>query len=65
MNIIQDLGILNAQALDDMLRKHGIPEDWKISVINGMWTRSSVGFTHAELRTAITAHHKQAAQNKA
>lgn len=56
MNLIEKLGIENAKALDGMLQKHGVPEDWRIAVINGMWQRSSVGFTHDELRTAIVEH---------
>lgn len=56
MNLIEKLGLENAKTLDGMLRKHGVPESWKIAVINGMWQRSSVGFTHGELRTAIANH---------
>ncbi len=57
MNLIEQLGLENAKTLDDgMLHKHGVPESWKIAVINGMWQRSSVGFTHGELRTAIANH---------
>ena len=58
MNLIEKLGLENAKALDGMLRKHGVPESWKIAVINGMWQRSSVGFTHAELRTALADHDR-------
>ena len=56
MNLIEKLGIENAKALDGMLQKHAVPESWKIAVINGMWQRSSVGFTHGELRKAIADH---------
>lgn len=56
--IIEKLGLENAKALDGMLQKHAVPEDWKISVINGMWQRSSVGFTHAELRATIADHDR-------
>ena len=56
MNLIEKLGLENAKALDGMLQKHAVPESWKISVINGMWQRSSAGFTHGELRTAIADH---------
>ena len=56
MNLIEKLGIEKARALDGMLQKHAVPESWKIAVINGMWQRSSVGFTHGELRTAIAEH---------
>lgn len=56
MNLIEQLGLENAKTLDGMLHKHGVPESWKIAVINGMWQRSSVGFTHCELRTAIANH---------
>jgi hypothetical protein len=56
--IIEKLGLENAKALDGILQKHAVPEDWKISVINGMWQRSSVGFTHAELRAAIADHDR-------
>ena len=58
MNLIEKLGLENAKALDGMLQKHGIPESWEIAVINGMWQRSSVGFTHAELRAAIDDHDR-------
>ena len=56
MNLIEQLGLENAKTLDGMLHKHGVTESWKIAVINGMWQRSSVGFTHGELRTAIACH---------
>ena len=58
MNLIEKLGLENAKALDGMLRKHGVPESWKIAVINGMWQRSSDGFTHGELRTALADHDR-------
>lgn len=58
MNLIEKLGLENAKALDGMLQKHGVPESWKIAVINGMWQRSLVGFTHAELRTALADHDR-------
>lgn len=56
MNLIEKLGLENAKTLDGMLHKHGVPESWKIAVINGMWQRGSVGFTHGELRAAIANH---------
>ena len=59
MNLIEQLGLENAKTLDGMLHKHGVPESWKIAVINGMWQRSSVGFTHGDLRTAIANHSDQ------
>ena len=58
MNLIEKLGLENAKALDGMLQKHAVPESWKIAVINGMWQRSSVGFTHKDLRTAIADHER-------
>jgi len=58
MNLIEKLGLENAKALDGMLQKHAVPESWKISIVNGMWQRSSVGFTHGELRTAIADHER-------
>lgn len=58
MNLIEKLGLENAKALDGMLQKHGMPESWKIAVINGMWQRSSVGFTHGELRAALADHDR-------
>lgn len=60
MNIIKKLGILNAKALDRMLTQHAVPDDWKISIINGMWHRSSTGFTPLELRQAITEYEQEA-----
>ena len=56
MNLIEKLGLENAKVLNGMLQKHAVPESWRIAVINGMWQRSSVGFTHGELRTAIANH---------
>ena len=56
MNLIEELGLEKCKAIDGMLQKHAVPESWKIAVINGMWQRSSVGFTHGELRTAIASH---------
>ena len=58
MNLIEKLGLENAKALDGMLQKHGVPESWKIAVINGMWQRSSDGFTHGELRTALADYDR-------
>ncbi|KQW88176.1 hypothetical protein ASC84_12425 [Acinetobacter sp. Root1280] len=56
-NLIEKVGgIDRAIALEAMLQKHAVPEGWKISIINGMWHRSSVGFTHSDLRTAISEH---------
>ncbi|MFW2102981.1 hypothetical protein [Acinetobacter guillouiae] len=56
-NLIEKVGgIERAIALEAMLQKHAVPESWKISIINGMWHRSSVGFTHSDLRTAIAKH---------
>lgn len=57
MNLIEELGLENAKVLNGMLQKHAVPESWRIAVINGMWQRSSVGFTHGELRTAIANHN--------
>lgn len=53
-------GIDRAIALEAMLQKHAVPESWRISIINGMWHRSSVGFTHNDLRTAIAKHDSRA-----
>ena len=64
MNIIKKLGILNAKALDRMLTQHAVPDDWKISIINGMWHRSSTGFTHKQLRAAIAEYEQQQAQQE-
>lgn len=56
-NLIEQVGgIERAKQLNEMLQKHAVPEEWKISIINGMWHRSSAGFTHKELRTAIASH---------
>lgn len=57
MNLIEKVGgIEKAKTLNSMLEKHAVPEDWKISIVYGMWQRSSVGFTHSDLRTAIAQH---------
>lgn len=59
-NIIEDIGYKNAVALDGMLTKHAVPFDWKISIINGMWQRSSTGFTHHELRDELHQYKTKA-----
>lgn len=58
MNLIERFGIANAESLNEMLNKHGVPDGWKISIINGMWYRSSKGFTPKQLRDDIAAYKK-------
>lgn len=55
---IQDHGLEQARNLQTMLKNLGCSNDMKFTVINGMWQRSSVGFTHAELRTALADHDR-------
>jgi len=37
----------------DQLHKLGCPDDMKITVINGMWQRTSNGFTYPELKRLV------------
>ena len=55
---IQDHGLEQARNLQTMLKNLGCSDDMKFTVINGMWQRSSVGFTHTELRTALADHDR-------
>ena len=55
---IQDHGLEQARNLQTMLKNLGCSDDMKFAVINGMWQRSSVGFTHTELRTALADHDR-------
>ena len=55
---IQDHGLEQARNLQTMLKNLGCSDDMKFAVINGMWQRSSDGFTHGELRTALADHDR-------
>lgn len=59
-DLIAKVGYFNAKNLDRMLTHHAVPDDWKIGIINGMWNRSSTGFTHLELREAISEYEQHA-----
>ena len=55
---IQDHGLEQARNLQTMLKNLGCSDDMKFAVINGMWQRSSDGFTHGELRSALADHDR-------
>ncbi len=55
---IEDHGLEQARNLLGMLKNLGCPNDMKFTVINGMWHRSSEGFTYDDLSTAIADHDR-------
>ncbi|MFX5004084.1 hypothetical protein ABTC25_12490 [Acinetobacter baumannii] len=50
---IREYGVEKARELLDQLHKLGCPDDMKITVINGMWQRTSNGFTYPELKRLV------------
>ncbi len=52
---IREYGLDKARDLLDQLHKLGCPDDMKITVINGMWQRTSNGFTYPELKRLVEA----------
>ncbi|EXB44517.1 hypothetical protein J540_3243 [Acinetobacter baumannii 1440422] len=50
---IREFGVKKARELLDQLHKLGCPDDMKITVINGMWQRTSNGFTYPELKRLV------------
>ncbi|HFD2187242.1 TPA: hypothetical protein ACF2EG_002799 [Acinetobacter baumannii] len=52
---IRECGVDKARDLLDQLHKLGCPDDMKITVINGMWQRTSNGFTYPELKRLVEA----------
>ncbi|MFV5459981.1 hypothetical protein VXP03_05235 [Acinetobacter baumannii] len=52
---IREFGVDKARDLLDQLHKLGCPDDMKITVINGMWQRTSNGFTYPELKRLVEA----------
>ncbi len=52
---IREFGLEKARDLLDQLHKLGCPDDMKITVINGMWQRTSNGFTYPELKRLVEA----------
>ena len=50
---IREFGVEKARDLLDQLHKLGCPDDMKITVINGMWQRTSNGFTYPELKRLV------------
>ena len=50
---IREFGLEKARDLLDQLHKLGCPDDMKITVINGMWQRTSNGFTYPELKRLV------------
>lgn len=52
---IREYGVEKARDLLDQLHKLGCPDDMKITVINGMWQRTSNGFTYPELKRLVEA----------
>ena len=50
---IREYGVDKARELLDQLHKLGCPDDMKITVINGMWQRTSNGFAYPELKRLV------------
>ncbi|KRJ33606.1 hypothetical protein APC83_11255 [Acinetobacter baumannii] len=50
---IREFDLDKARDLLDQLHKLGCPDDMKITVINGMWQRTSNGFTYPELKRLV------------
>ncbi|EPK9977822.1 hypothetical protein P5764_000844 [Acinetobacter baumannii] len=50
---IREFGVEKARDLLDQLHKLGCPDDMKITVINGMWQRTSNGFAYPELKRLV------------
>ncbi|MDC5016206.1 hypothetical protein NRA03_00115 [Acinetobacter baumannii] len=50
---IREFGVDKARALLAQLHNLGCPDDMKITVINGMWHRTSKGFTYPELKRLV------------
>lgn len=50
---IREYGVEKARDLLDQLHKLGCPDDMKITVINGMWQRTSNGFTYPDLKRLV------------
>lgn len=50
---IREFGEKKARDLLDQLHKLGCPDDMKITAINGMWQRTSNGFTYPELKRLV------------
>lgn len=50
---IREYGLDKARDLLNQLHKLGCPDDMKITVINGMWQRTSNGFTYPELKRLV------------
>lgn len=53
IQFIQKKGIDNARDLLAQLHKFGCSDDMQITVINGMWHRTSNGFTYPELKRLV------------
>ncbi|MGR8034459.1 hypothetical protein [Acinetobacter baumannii] len=50
---IREFGVEKARALLAQLHNLGCPDDMKITVINGMWQRTSNGFTYPDLKRLV------------
>ena len=53
---VEQHGIQQAQNLLTMLKNLGCADDIKFTVVNGMWQRSSEGFTYDELDQVVQSH---------
>jgi hypothetical protein len=56
IQFVKDHGVEQAQHLLNLLKNLGCSDDMKFTVINGMWHRSSNGFTCDELDQIIKSH---------
>jgi hypothetical protein len=53
---VKQHGIQQAKNLLTMLKNLGCADDMKFTVVNGMWQRSSEGFTYDELDQVVQSH---------
>jgi FAD/FMN-containing dehydrogenase len=53
IQFIKDHGVEKARELLARLHKLGCPDDMQITVINGMWHRTTNGFTYPDLKRLV------------
>ena len=53
---VGEFGLDGAKKLLGMLDKAFVPDDMIVNVINGMWVKSSVGFTKRDLKRLVESH---------
>ncbi|WP_417212104.1 hypothetical protein [Acinetobacter venetianus] len=53
VSFVRNWGVTEAKSLLERLYKLGCPDDMRFSVINGMWQRTSNGFTFQEVKDVV------------